>query len=146
MLYGASPLPGKVGTDLGLKPAMRLESRLIAINEVAAGETIGYGASYRCPERMLVGIVAVGYADGIHRVLPSGTPLLIAGQRVPTVGRVAMDMIAVDLRNRPDAQVGDTVLLWGAELPVEEIAERAGTLANELYCGLTNRVHFMYRE
>ena len=145
MLYGASPLPGKTGADLGLMPAMNVESRLIAVNEVAAGETIGYGATYRCPERMRVGIVAVGYADGVHRILPTGAPVLIHGCRVPIIGRVSMDMITVDLRSLPQAQVGDTVLLWGDGLPAEEVAGWAGTLAYELFCGLTNRVHLVHR-
>lgn len=145
MLYGASPLPGRTGAELGLKPAMKVESRLIVVHEIAAGETIGYGASYRCPETMRVGVVAVGYADGVHRVLPSGTPVLIHGQRVPIIGRVSMDMITVDLRLLPQAREGDAVLLWGEGLPAEEIAAHAGTLAYELFCGLTNRVHLLHR-
>ena len=142
MLYGASPLPGKTGADLGLKPVMKLESRLIAVREYAAGEGIGYGQAYRCPERMRIGIAAVGYADGVHRRLPSGTPALIRGQRALYTGRVSMDMIALDLRAVPDAQVGDAVLIWGEGLPAEEIAQHAGTIAYELFCGLTQRVHF----
>jgi alanine racemase len=145
MLYGASPLPNKTGAELGLQPAMRLESRLIKIQDVEAGETIGYGGTYRCAERMRVGVVAVGYADGVHRVLPTGAPVLIRGARVPIIGRVSMDMITVDLRTLPQAQIGDTVLLWGTGLPAEEVASWAGTLAYELFCGLTNRVHFVHR-
>lgn len=145
MLYGASPLPGKSAADLGLKPAMRVESRLIAVHQLEAGETVGYGATFRCPERMRVGVVAVGYADGVHRILPSGAPVLIHGQRVPMVGRVSMDMITVDLRELPQAVVGDTVTLWGGGLPAEEVASWAGTLAYELFCGLTNRVHFVHQ-
>ena len=141
MLYGASPLARRVGAELGLLPAMRVQSRLIAVHEVAASETIGYGATFRCPQRMRVGVVAVGYADGVHRILPSGAPVLIHGRRATMIGRVSMDMITVDLREVPQAQVGDPVLLWGPELPVEEIAGWAGTLAYELFCGLTNRVH-----
>jgi len=145
MLYGASPLPGQTGADLGLRPAMRVESRLIAVHELEAGETVGYGATFRCPERMRIGVVAVGYADGVHRILPTGAPVLIHGQRVPMVGRVSMDMITVDLRELPQAQVGDTVTLWGPGLPAEEVAGWAGTLAYELFCGLTNRVHFIHQ-
>ncbi len=144
MLYGASPLPGKVGKDLGLKPALTLESRLIAVREYAAGEPIGYGQTWRTPERMRVGVVAVGYADGVHRSFPTGTPMLINGTRVPLVGRVSMDMVTVDLRPAPAAAVGDAVQLWGAALPAEEIASHAGTLAYELFCGLTQRVRFRY--
>lgn len=144
MLYGASPLPGKVGSDLGLKPVLTLQSRLIAVREYAADEPIGYGQTWRTPERMSIGVVAVGYADGVHRCLPSGTPLIVQGRRVLLAGRVSMDMVTVDLRAAPEAQVGDTVTLWGAELPAEEIARHANTLAYELFCGLTQRVHFRY--
>ena len=144
MLYGASPLPGTVGRDLGLKPVLTLQSRLIAVREYAAGEPIGYGQTWRTPERMPIGVVAVGYADGVHRCLPSGTPLLVNGVRVPLVGRVSMDMITVDLRAVPQAAVGDAVTLWGDALPAEEIARYANTLAYELFCGLTQRVRFRY--
>lgn len=144
MLYGASPLPGKTGAELGLKPVLTLQSRLIAIREYAADEPIGYGQTWRTPERMKIGVVAVGYADGVHRCLPSGTPLLLRQTRVPLVGRVSMDMITVDLRSSPEAQVGDAVTLWGEALPAEEIAGYANTLAYELFCGLTQRVRFSY--
>lgn len=144
MLYGASPLPERNATDLGLRPAMNVESRLISVREYAAGEGIGYGQTWRCPQRMPVGVVAVGYADGVHRALPSGTPVLIHGRRAPIVGRVSMDMISVDLRALPQARVGDAVRLWGDGLPVEEIAAAAGTLAYELMCGLTQRVRFVH--
>lgn len=146
MLYGASPLPGRTGAQLGLKAAMQLESRLIAIREYAAGERLGYGRAYRCSERMRVGVVAVGYADGVHRCLPNGTPLMLHGQRVPLAGRVSMDMISVDLRGVPQARVGDTVLIWGEGLPAEEIAGYANTIVYELFCGLTQRVRFRHIE
>lgn len=144
MLYGASPLPGQVGADLGLQAVLTLQSRLIAVREYAAGEPIGYAQTWRTPERMKIGVVAVGYADGVHRSLPSGTPLIIGGVRVPLVGRVSMDMVTVDLRLAPSAAVGDAVTLWGAALPAEEIAGYANTLAYELFCGLTQRVRFRY--
>lgn len=145
MLYGASPMPGRSAADLGLRPAMTVASRLIAVHEVAAGESIGYGATYVCPETMRVGVVAVGYADGVHRILPTGAPVLVHGQRAAIIGRVSMDMITVDLRALPQAAVGDPVILWGQGLPVEEVATWAGTLAYELFCGLTSRVHYRYR-
>lgn len=145
-LYGASPLPGTSAAALGLKPAMQLDSRLIAVREYGAGETLGYGRAYTCPERMTVGVVAVGYADGLHRALPNGTPMLVRGRRVPLAGRVSMDMITVDLRGVPEARVGDPVRLWGEGLPAEEIAGWAGTLAYELFCGLTQRVRFRHLE
>lgn len=145
MLYGASPLPDKVGSDLGLRPAMRVESRLIAIREIEAGDSVGYGATFRATEAMRVGVVAIGYADGVHRILPNGAPVLVRGVRVPIIGRVSMDMIGVDLRALPQAQINDAVLLWGEGLPVEEVAKWAGTLAYELFCGLSQRVHRLYR-
>ncbi len=144
MLYGASPLPGKTGAQLGLRPAMRLESRLIAVRDYERGAVIGYGGTWRCPEPMRVGVASVGYADGYHRSLPSGTPVMVRGQRVDMVGRVSMDMITLDLRTAPQAAVGDPVLLWGAALPVEDIAARAGTVSYELLCGLTQRVRFVH--
>lgn len=144
MLYGASPLPGKTGAELGLRPAMTLTSRLMAVRQYPKGAAIGYGAAFRCPEDMPVGVVAVGYADGYHRSLGSGTPVLVGGRRVPLAGRVSMDMITVDLREAPDARVGDPVTLWGPALPVEDIAARGGTVAYELLCGLTQRVRFVH--
>ena len=146
MLYGASPMPRQSAAELGLLPAMRLESRLLSIHDVAAGGSIGYGATYRCERTTRIGIVTAGYADGVLRALPSGTPLLLRGQRVAMAGRVSMDMIAVDLGELPAAEVGDSVRLWGEGLPVEEVAHKAGTLAYELFCGLTKRVHFEYRD
>lgn len=145
-LYGASPLPDRSAAELGLKPAMTLESRLIAVRQYARGEGIGYAQSYRCPEDMKIGVVAVGYADGVHRSFGNGTPVLVRGRRVPLAGRVSMDMITVDLRGVPQAQVGDTVRIWGEGLPVEEMARHASTLAYELLCGLTRRVHFRHSE
>lgn len=143
-LYGCSPMPNSTAANLGLRAAMRLESRIIAAREYAAGEGIGYGLTYRCPERMRVAVVAVGYADGMHRAFRNGTPVLIRGRRGYLAGRVSMDMITVDLRDVPDARVGDPVLLWGDGLPAEEIATWAGTLSYELFCGLTQRVHFRH--
>ncbi|NKF22520.1 alanine racemase [Solimonas marina] len=143
-IYGCSPLATHSAASLGLRPAMTLESRLIAVREFDAGEKIGYGGTYVCPQRMPIGVVAIGYADGIHRAFANGTPVIVNGRRVPLAGRVSMDMITVDLRGAPDARVGDAARLWGADLPAEEVAGHAGTLAYELFCGLTQRVHFRH--
>jgi alanine racemase len=140
MLYGASPFIGGRGAKHGLRPVMTLRSRLIAINQYRAGDRIGYGGSYRCPEAMPVGVVAVGYGDGYPRHARSGTPVLVAGCRAPLVGRVSMDMISVDLRGVPGARVGDPAVLWGEGLPIEEIAEWADTIPYQLTCGITPRV------
>lgn len=145
MLYGASPLLGRTATNLGLKPAMALESRLISVREYDADEPIGYGQTYRCPERMRIGVAAVGYADGVPRCLPASTPVLVNGKRASIAGRVSMDMITLDLRTVPDAAIGDCVRLWGPGLPAEEVATCAGTLAYELFCGLTQRVRFIHK-
>ena len=146
MLYGASPLLGGSGERHELKPVMTLSSRLIAVNQCRRGDRIGYGGSWCCPEEMPVGVVAIGYADGYPRHAPAGTPLLVNGSRVPLVGRVSMDMVTVDLRGQPQARVGDPVVLWGRGLPAEEIAEAAGTISYELFCGVTQRVKFSEEE
>jgi alanine racemase len=142
-LYGLSVVAGRSGTDFGLRPAMSLSTRLVAVNEVAAGEAIGYGGVYVARRPLRVGIAAIGYGDGYPRVAPSGTPVLVGGREAPTVGRVSMDLLAIDLSALPDAAVGDPVLLWGAEIAVESIAAAAGTISYELTCGITRRVRFV---
>lgn len=142
MLYGSSPMLDRDAASYGLRPVMHLTAPLIARNTIAAGETIGYGATWRTPEAMDVGVVGIGYGDGYPRHAPSGTPVLINGVRVPLIGRVSMDMITVDLRGAPSAMVGDRATLWGAGLPADEIAAHAGTIAYELFCQLTPRVAF----
>jgi len=139
MLYGACPFIDDDSTSLSLKPAMNLVSELISVREVMRGESVGYGGDWICPETMLVGIVACGYGDGYPRHAASGTPVLVNGQRVPLIGRVSMDMLAVDLRNC-EAQVGDRVVLWGEGLPADEIALNAETIAYELFCNVAPRV------
>jgi alanine racemase len=140
MLYGVSPLIDTTAADHDLQPVMTLCSRLIAIKHCQAGDAVGYGGSWRCPEDMTIGVVAIGYGDGYPRAAALGTPVLINGRRVFLVGRVSMDMITVDLRQCPGASIGDDVVLWGEGLPVEEIARHAGTIAYDLLCGVTTRV------
>lgn len=146
MLYGLSTFSRRMGQDLGLRPAMSLSTRLIAVHERDAGERIGYGGAYTCPHRMRIGIAAIGYGDGYPRHAPSGTPVRVAGQVASVVGRVSMDLLAIDLDAAPAAEVGSEVLLWGPELPVERIAQAAGTIGYELVCGVTRRVQFAERE
>lgn len=145
MLYGSSPFPDSVGGDEGLTAVMTLRSALIAIRDCRAGEAVGYGGAWRCPEDMRIGVVAIGYGDGYPRHARPGTPVLINGHRVQLVGRVSMDMITVDLRSLPDAAVGDGAVLWGRGLPIEEVAEGADTISYELFCRLTRRVPMSYR-
>ncbi len=143
MLYGVSPLIDSHGDAEGLQPVMTLESQLIAVKKLSANEPVGYGATWHCPEDMPVGVVAAGYGDGYPRHAPSGTPVLVNGERVSLIGRASMDMLIVDLRKQPHAKVGDPVVLWGNGLPVEEIANHAGTIPYELLCGVHKRLRFI---
>ena len=145
MLYGASPFaPSNKGQspaqELGLRPVMTLRSEIISVRELKAGECIGYGGLFQAEAAIRVGVVACGYADGYPRHAPTGTPVLVEGQRTRVLGRVSMDMLSVDLSALPDADVGSKVTLWGAGLPVEEVAHAAGTISYELLCALTIRV------
>jgi alanine racemase len=140
MLYGCSPFSDQTAHQLGLKPAMTLSSEIIAVQTLQPGERIGYGFSYEAVGEMTVGIVACGYADGYPRHAPTGTPVLVNGKRTRTVGRVSMDMIAVDISGMPDASIDTPVTLWGEGLSADEVAESAGTLSYELLCKVTARV------
>lgn len=140
MLYGASPFANTTGIELGLKPVMSFTSELIAIHQLKKGDQIGYGGFWTCPEDMNVGVVAVGYGDGYPWHAPNGTPILVNGVICPLVGRVAMDMLNVDLRAQPNAKVGDPVVLWGPSLPVEKVAAHSKTIGYELLTRIAQRV------
>lgn len=144
MLYGASPFVEPAADTPALAPVMTLESRLIAVVGRRRGEAVGYGQTWTCPEDMPVGVVAAGYGDGYPRHATSGTPVLVNGRVVPLIGRVSMDMLCVDLRSQPEARGGDTVQLWGSCLPVEGVAQRAGTISYELLCNVNARVPRVY--
>jgi alanine racemase len=152
MLYGATPMMGRVGPDDGLRPVMNLKSRLIAVNQVKAGDSIGYGATFMAERDMRVGVIGLGYGDGYPRHAPSGTRTLVnTEQGVVTArlaGRVSMDMLTVDLSHDLSAKPGDEVLLWGQawghDLSANEIADAAGTIPYELFCRLTQRVPRFY--
>ena len=146
MLYGVSPFANSNGPQEGLKPVMTLKSRLITVKALKTGEPVGYGATWRCPEDMSVGVVAAGYGDGYPRHAESGTPVLVNGKRVELIGRASMDMLTVDLRSQPQAKTGDPVVLWGEGLPVEEIAKHAGTIPYEMLCAVHKRLEFEYGE
>jgi alanine racemase len=139
-LYGVSPFAGRDGADLGLQPVMRLVSTVIAVRDVPMGEGVGYSAQWRASRASRIAILAAGYADGLMRLLPNGTPVLVNGARAGLVGRVSMDMIAVDVTALPGVKVGDEAVLWGAELPVEQMAAAAGTNGYELLCAVSARV------
>lgn len=146
MLYGVSPLSNRIGKEEGLQPVMTLSAKLIAIKHLKKGDKIGYGCTWSCLEDMPVGIVGIGYGDGYPRHAKSGTPTLLHGKECPLVGRVSMDMIAIDLRQCPAAKIGDRVVLWGDDLPIEKIAEYADTIPYELLCNVTQRVEFIEYE
>ncbi|QGP55085.1 Alanine racemase, biosynthetic [Piscirickettsia salmonis] len=146
MLYGISPFADKNGVDLELQPVMHVVSRLISVKQLRQGESVGYGATWQCPEDMQVGILSLGYGDGYPRLAPSGTPFLVRGQRCALIGRVSMDMIAIDLRRCPDAGVGEAVTVWGQDLPVEEVARHVGTIAYELVCNMPLRAPYIWQE
>jgi alanine racemase len=145
MLYGATPFADLSVRELGLQAAMRLTAQIIGVREVPAGETVGYGASWTAQRDSRIATVSCGYADGYPRHAPSGTSVLIAGQRAPLVGRVSMDMLSVDVTDLPQAQLGDVVELWGAHLPVDEVAHACGTIGYELLSKVTARVPRQYR-
>jgi len=119
---------------------MTLESTVIAVRLVRRGESVGYGAAWRAGRDSRVAILAGGYGDGLLRSLPNGAPVIISGRRAPLAGRVSMDMIAVDVTDLPPVHPGERAELWGATLPVEEVAAVAGTLPYELVCGISQRV------
>ncbi len=140
MLYGSSPFADVSAQQLGLQAVETLSSELISVRELRAGDSVGYGASFRAEHSMRIGTVACGYADGYPRHAPTGTPILVDGKRTRTLGRVSMDMLAVDLSQLPDAQAGSRVVLWGDGMPVDEVARAAGTISYELLCALAPRV------
>ncbi|HUL92437.1 MAG TPA: alanine racemase [Burkholderiales bacterium] len=140
MLYGCSPFPDESAEQLGLKPVMTLSSELIAVRELHAGDSVGYGCTFTATQPTRIGVVACGYADGYPRHAPIGTPILVCGKRTRTVGRVAMDMLFADLTGIPEAAVGSPVTLWGEGLSADEVAASAGTVSYELLCALSPRV------
>lgn len=140
MLYGSSPFADASAESLGLQPVMTLRSELISVRDIKAGDAVGYGATLRAERAMRIGTVACGYADGYPRHAATGTPIVVDGKRSRTLGRVSMDMLAVDLSEVPNAQIGSRVVLWGEGMPVDEVAHAAGTISYELLCALAPRV------
>ncbi len=139
MLYGGTPGVRSAG-DFGLQPAMTLAGGIIGVQRIGPGAAVGYGSRFVAERPMTVGVVACGYADGYPRHAPNGTPVIVDGVRTTLVGRVSMDMLTVDLTPIPDAGVGSKVELWGDGLPIDDVAEAAGTIGYELMCALAPRV------
>ncbi len=132
MLYGNSPVPTPHKNTDALQPVMTLSSAIISIRDVAAGESVGYGACWTARRPSRIATVTVGYGDGYPRLAPNGTPVLLRGQRAGLAGRVSMDMITVDITDLGKVELGDEVILWGKDLPVGEVAQWAGTIGYEL--------------
>ena len=145
-LYGISPVDNKMASDHLLKPVMTLRSGIIAIRDCVQGDTIGYGADYVCSKAMRVVVIACGYGDGYPQTAPQGTPVLVAGQRCPLVGRVSMDMMTVDISNLVGVDLNSPVTLWGEGLPLEEIGRETGRSPYELLTGVQHRVQFTWEE
>ncbi len=140
MLYGVSPFVGQSGTDLGLKPVMRLVSAISSIHHYPANSPVGYNGTWSSDKPSIIGVVPVGYADGYPRHIRPNTPVWVNNTIAPIVGRVSMDMLTVDLTACSGVKVGDPVELWGRHIPVEVIAESAQTIAYELLTKTTSRV------
>ena len=141
MLYGSSPMPDMLSAEaIGLRPVMTLTSEIIGVQDIVAGERVGYGGTFEASAPTRVGVVACGYADGYPRHAPTGTPILVDGRRTRVLGRVSMDMLACDLTHLPDAGIGSAVTLWGEGLAADEVASAAGTISYELFCALAARV------
>ncbi|MDP3609173.1 MAG: alanine racemase [Methylophilus sp.] len=140
MLYGATPVSGTPIEYFNLKPVMHLTSELIAVQTLSAGESVGYGQRFTAAQTTRIGIVACGYADGYPRHAPNGTPIAVNGKLTQTLGRVSMDMLFCDITHIAEAQIGSAVELWGSQVPVDAVAEAAGTVGYELLCAVTPRV------
>ncbi len=145
MLYGGTP-GGRAAAGFGLLPAMTLASEIIGVQHLVPGDAVGYGSRFVAEAPMTIGIVACGYADGYPRHAPHGTPVLVDGQASALVGRVSMDMLAVDLRGIAGAAVGSKVVLWGAGLPIDTVANAAGTIGYELMCAIAPRVRMVEQD
>ncbi len=139
MLYGGSPFATKSAQQCGLRAAMALDSEIIAVQELSVGASVGYGSTFTATQPMRIGVVACGYADGYPRHAPTGTPVWVAGKRSRVVGRVSMDMLTIELPNA-SMTVGAPVQLWGAHMPIDEVATAAGTISYELMCAVAPRV------
>lgn len=145
MLYGISPFKNKSAKSLGLVPVMTLKSHLISYKKISKGDYVGYGCTFKASADMTIGVVTIGYGDGYPLQADSGTPVLINGTRCQTLGKVSMDLLAVDLTPLSSVSIGDEVVLWGGDLPIEEVSKAVGTIPYDLLCRLTDRVQKEYQ-
>ena len=144
MLYGATPFEQSHPQGDLLRSAMTLSSEVIAIHHLQPGEGVGYSRTFVCDKPTVVGTVAMGYADGYPRHAKNGTPILVNGQLTRTIGRVSMDMLAVDLTDLENVEVGAYVECWGENLPAAQVAPHCDTIPYTLFTGITRRVHKKY--
>lgn len=143
MLYGSTPFEVQQAQAQRLQPVMTLESKVISVRELPAGEPVGYGARFISQRPTRVGVVAMGYADGYPRLAPTGTPVMVAGKRSQLIGRVSMDMLCIDLTDVPEAGLGSPVELWGKNVLASDVAIQAGTIPYQIFCNL-RRVPLVY--
>ncbi len=145
VLYGVSPDRNISAEEIGIEPAMTLTAQIIAIQDVAPGEAVGYGSRWAAKRPSRIAVVACGYADGYPRTMPDGAPVWVEGKLAPLAGAVSMDMLEIDVTDIPEAKVGSVVELWGKHLPVNEVAAACGTIGYELICALARRVPVVVR-
>jgi alanine racemase len=140
MLYGTSPIAEDSAAKFNLKPVMQFTSEIISVQTLEAGESLGYGHRFTATQKMRIGVVACGYADGYPRHAPNGTPIAVAGKMTQTLGRVSMDMLFVDITAIPEAEIGAHVEMWGNQVSVDDVAHSAETISYELLCAVAPRV------
>ena len=139
-LYGGNPWPGRPNP---MRPVATLEAQVVQIRDVEPGETIGYGASYQAARRMSVAVTGIGYADGLPRLLSDRGEVFANGRRCPMLGRVSMDLTAIDATG-VGLQAGDWVQVFGPNLPIDEVAAKTNTIAYEILTGISQRVERRY--
>lgn len=145
MLYGVSPFDGRSAADLGLRPAMSLQARVISVRNLVAGQAVGYGSTWRADRASRVAVLGIGYGDGLPWRAAGGV-VAFDGVLAPIVGRISMDMITIDVTDSPQVNIGDNAVIWGDEVPVESVARQVGTIPYELLTGVTERVVRRYSD
>lgn len=142
-LYGHYPAPGMEYT-CPLLPVMTLKTRVAAVRDLPAGTCVSYGRTATLARDSRLAVLPVGYGDGYFRLFSNGQPVAIRGKKAPVVGRVCMDLTMVDVTDIPGVVPGDEAVLYGDAAPVEDGADRAGTIQYELLCDVSPRVPRVY--
>ncbi|MBR6205784.1 MAG: alanine racemase [Oscillospiraceae bacterium] len=147
-LYGC--YPSELTGNLDLRPAMSVRTRVVQVRELMPGDSVSYGRRFIAERPVRTAVVPIGYADGLHRVLSGRIDMLVRGRRAPQIGRICMDMCMLDVTDIPEVREGDVVTLFGedggARIPVEELAEKAGTISYEMLCAMSPRVERVWVE